>query len=220
MNLTKIAFCLAALCAVAQPAVAAEYKYRLITKRVDGFPDVNKDTRSVVSARYAGKYYQWFGSPYPCPKSGSSSSSPCKYTWKTAKSVATSWKVGTNINVKETYPGGEIAGQFSSEFSIVTTDTDEFSREYTFDPGITAEPVSYIERDLVTYQYSGAWVRDKNGVLCRPILSLIPLCDRYVWEQFKQAATATTLKQRSSQQTLTYLTYTNGQRPNYRLEPN
>lgn len=220
MNINKIAFCIAVLCAVAPPSMAAEYKYRLITKRVAGFADVNKDTRSEISSVYAGKYFQWFGSPYPCPKSGSSSSSPCTYTWKTAKTVATGWKVGSGITAKETYPGGEITAQFTGEISVVTTDSDEFSRAYTFDAGITAEPVSYIERDLKGYKYSGAWVRVQDRVLCRPIVSFIPLCDKYEWKPSQEAARMSTLRQRSTQQTLTYLTYQNGNRPNYTLEPN
>jgi hypothetical protein len=216
----QVALCLGLLSAVALPSMAAEYQYRLITKRVAGYSDVNKDTRSVVSSIYAGKFFQWFGSPYACPKSGSGSSTPCTYSRATSKAVATSWKVGTGLTAKETYPGGEITGQVTAEFSVVTTDTDTFTQSYTFNAGTTAEPSTYVNRYLTKYQYKGAWVRVNDRVLCRPILSFIPLCDKYEWKADQEAAVVSTQKQGSSEQTFTYLTYTNGQRPNYTLESN
>jgi hypothetical protein len=216
MNKNHLAICAALLSIASMPSMAQEYKYRLSTNRVSGFVEVGKSTKSVTSSEYWGKYFQWFGNPQECSSSGTVS---CTYTRATSFAVATSWKIGTQLAAKETYPMGEMTAQLSSELSVLETDTDTFTVATTFNPGYTALPSTFIERDKVVYTIKGVWVRDKNGVLCRPVLSLLPICDRYVWTSGAVAGTVTTLKRKWSEQTFRYYTYPNGQRPSgLRLE--
>jgi hypothetical protein len=219
MNMKKIAFCAALLCVVAEPAMAAEYRYRTTANRVVGFLDLVKSLRSIYTTSYSGRYYQWFGKAYECPSSGSSTESPCKYTWQNAVSVATAWKVGGNGSFTTPFymPQGVTSG-ISLEFGRTVTDTDTFSREYTFDAGVTALPASFITRQRRVYHYSGAWIRVQDGVTCSH--TLIPKgCDKYQWNANTAAASLTVNVAEDSQQTVTYLTYANGKRPSgYSLE--
>jgi hypothetical protein len=216
MNIKSIALCAALFCVIAGPTMAAEYKYYSVDARKPGYIDGNKSTRNTYTTKYEGRYFLWFGNPFECSGSGSSASSPCKYTDLKSKTVTTSWKAGISGSIKTTFGTTELGTVLSGEFGKSVSDTDTYSREYTFDAGITALPSTSIDRQRVFYKYKGGWVRVQDNVNCQ--WAVWKKCDKYQWNSTVDAGALQVLVAMYSEQTFTFLTYKNGNRPSsYRV---
>ena len=215
INKAHLALCLAALGVVAAlPAAAQEYKYLSTSQRTAGFAEKGKSSLVYAGGLYAGKFFQWFGPYQVCPSGGST----CGYSAATSRSVATAWKVGTNLTTTNTFELGSVLVNIAAEMSVTETDTDTYTFSYTINPGKTAMPATLIERDALAWDIMGVWVRDQTDVRC-PLTYPHIRCDRYVWSSGTKAGRYTAFKRKYKQQGFTWLVWTNGPRPSgYKLE--
>lgn len=218
MQKINIALCAAVLGSLAAPAEAVEYKYKNTYNAPAAFVEKNKSKLTFLDGAYAGKFFQWFGTYQVCPRQDY----PCEYTLMTSRQVSTSWKFGTNVTVKNGVADvGDITSGITVEYNATETDTDTYTFKYTFAQGKTAMPATFIERGLQRYQIVGVWVRDQVKVKCPSGFPSYMWCDRYVWRPNQVAGTFSGLKRVHNQQGMTWLVWTNGQRPSeYKLEAN